>query len=1016
MDFKTQKAWQTQEITAQHRLPAHTPLCSWRSEHAAREDSQSESILILDGMWQFALFDSINSVPEVWPNRLPDMVPINVPGHWQLQGFDYPIYTNVRYPFPCDPPVVPDLNPTGCYLREFVLPKNWATDDQIRIIFDGVDSAFHLWCNGSWIGYSQDSRLPAEFDLTQNLKQGKNVLSVMVIRRCDGSYLEGQDMWNLSGIYRSVRLLAKPYSRITDLRINAGLNDNYTDGLLSLEIKTYNAEECSVRVALYDEENAEEGQILEQIHPLGTRHIDEKGAYKDRCHIAMKIPAAKQWSAEKPYLYRLIATLLDPELKPIESEGYDVGFRSVDIIAGQLCINGKPLLIRGVNKHEHDPATGHTETLQLVEQDLRLMKQNNFNAVRCSHYPHQPGFYRLCDRLGIYVVDEANIETHGVTPMSRLADDPVWANAFLERMMRMVARDFNHPCVIVWSLGNESGYGAAHDAMYQWTKREDPSRPIQYEGGGSNTYATDIICPMYARTDSDTLQHPDLGDKPSLKKWIGFVNENRPIILCEYAHAMGNSLGNFSDYWDMFRTHPRIQGGFIWDWVDQGLNKTDEQGRHYWGYGGDFGDAINDGQFCINGLVYPDRTSHPALLEAKRCQQPFTARLHESAGVEVTLQSEHLFLTCENETLNWEFSTKGQILAEGSLALALEPGAKGKFSLASTPPETTQPCWLNLWITQNTATAWCDANHEIARWQFSLPTQIHSRPAVKVKFAEIKESDIDYKIMAAENLWQINRNTGLVESWKKEGQQQLIEPLIDNFFRAPLDNDIGTSQAHKIDQSSWRARWKLAGIFALEHRCLAITADNVAGLIEVEHGYYQKDKLQIKTSWQHRFFQDGQMTVLIDVVVAGDMPPLPRVGASLRSANAVQKVNWFGLGPHENYPDRKASVDFAHWQQSIEDLHTNYIFPSENGLRCEVSELTLGDIEVRGKFHFSVSRYGQRQLEAATHTHQLSAVDGFYLYIDGFHMGVGGDDSWTPSVKLPYQLNKSFYQWGFSLK
>jgi beta-galactosidase len=314
-------------------------------------------------------------------------------------------------------------------------------------------------------------------------------------------------------------------------------------------------------------------------------------------------------------------SLIGTQGEVIECEASDVGFRNIEIINGQLSINGQPLLIRGVNKHEHDPASGHTENLASVERDLKLMKQNNFNAVRCSHYPHQPGFYRLCDRLGMYVVDEANLETHGVTPMGRLADDPMWATAFLERMTRMVSRDFNHPSIIIWSLGNESGYGAAHDAMYSWTKKTDPSRPVQYEGGGSATAVTDIICPMYARTHEDLPQGDDIGAKRSLTNWLDIASETRPIILCEYAHAMGNSLGNFSDYWQVFRGHPRLQGGFIWDWVDQGLTKLSAEGEEYWAYGGDFGERVNDRQFCINGLVFPDRSSHPALYEAKRCQQ-----------------------------------------------------------------------------------------------------------------------------------------------------------------------------------------------------------------------------------------------------------------------------------------------------------------------------------------------------------------------------------------------------------
>jgi beta-galactosidase len=865
MDFKTQRAWQTPDITSQHRMAAHTPLASWRDETGARQDGDSSSVLPLDGQWQFALFPRVEDVPDSWPGALDGMQAIKVPGNWQLQGFDYPIYTNVKYPFPCEPPVVPAENPTGCYRRTFSLPDNWGDEDQIRVIFDGVDSAFHLWCNDQWIGYSQDSRLAAEFDLSQHLLPGENTLSVMVIRLCDGSYMEDQDMWNLSGIYRSVRLLAKPFSRITDVRIKANLDDRYEHGELNLQVHTDNAEDCSVALAVYDES----GLLQQDTYPLGTGRVDENGGYADRCYITLPVQAPKQWSAEVPNLYRVTVTLLDKNQQTIESEAYDVGFRSVAILDGQLCINGQPLLIRGVNKHEHDPATGHAESLARVEQDLRLMKQHNFNAVRCSHYPHQPGFYRLCDRLGLYVVDEANIETHGVTPMGRLADDPLWANAFLERMVRMVSRDYNHPSIIIWSLGNESGYGAAHDAMYQWTKRHDDSRPIQYEGGGSNTNATDIICPMYART------HTDHGQKPSLNKWVGIADENRPIILCEYAHAMGNSLGNFSDYWDIFREHPRLQGGFIWDWVDQGLDKTSDDGAHFWAYGGDFGDQINDRQFCINGLIFPDRTIHPTLLEAKRCQQPYQARLDKRQGLAVTITSEYLFRTSDNEQLHWQVVSRSGVLASGSSAVDTAPGVSQRLELADAP-DSVEDCWLNLWIEQPLGSSWSAPGHEVARWQFVIPHKIDEPPALDQEPAQLSQTGAHYEIHAGASIWKLDMSTGLVVSWQKGGEEKLLEPLADNFFRAPLDNDIGTSQADHLDPHSWLARWQQAGIFGFEHRCLDIRSDIEQATVDAAHGFYHDNKLQITTNWHYAFSAAGTMDVSIDVQIDGDMPPFPR--------------------------------------------------------------------------------------------------------------------------------------------
>jgi len=1016
MDFKNQQAWQTPDVYGQHRMPSHTPLSSWRSEAAAREDATSKALMSLDGQWGFQLFASPEAVPDQWPESGAQLSPVVVPGNWQMQGFDRPVYTNVKYPFPCVPPKVPRENPTGCYWREFSVSQDWINDEQIRIVFDGVDSAFHLWCNDTWIGYSQDSRLPAEFDLSAVLQAGANTLKVVVLRYCDGSYLEDQDMWNLSGIYRSVYLLRKPAQRITDVQVTAGLDEAYKHGELSVCVRTEGAQDCGVRLGLYPLQENAASLLSDQVYPVGTRQIDEKGGYDDRCQLNLPVHSPRPWSAEQPNLYRLTVSLVNPNGKIVETEAFDIGFRAVEIINGQLCINGSPILVRGVNKHEHDPVHGHWESLEAVENDLRLMKQNNFNAVRCSHYPHQPGFYRLCNRLGLYVVDEANIETHGMTPMGALADDPRWVGAMLDRMTRMVARDFNHPCIVIWSLGNESGYGAAHDAMYQWSKRADPSRPVQYEGGGSATAATDIICPMYARTDRDLPQGPDLAPKPGLIKWATVANENRPLILCEYAHAMGNSLGNFADYWEAFRDYPRLQGGFIWDWVDQGLNRVKDGGETVWAYGGDFGDAVNDRQFCINGLVFPDRSPHPSLFEAKRCQQPFTARLSTRGGMSLVIASEHVFRATDNERLHWQIENEdGLVLAE-EVVLDLAPGESARFPISWDTQNPPHPCWLNVWIMQPEQTTWSPANHEVARWQFELVSRVEA-PVVPVAgaFAELTEIQDEIRVVAGDHVWGIDRTSGLLHSWQQDGKPMLIAPLQDNFLRAPLDNDIGVSEADRPDPRSWISRWRDAGFFDLQRRCLSLVTEPQQGRVVVEHGHFAGDKLLVKTRWDHRFLADGQMTASVQVFVTAGLPPLPRVGAQMSLQQVPQDVGWFGRGPHENYPDRLVSADVGRWRAPLDAMHTNYIFPSENGLRCDVSEAQIGTATISGRFHFAVSRYGREQLTESTHYHQLRPESGLHVSIDGYHMGIGGDDSWTPSTKPRYLLERTFYQWGFSL-
>ncbi|MGV0036443.1 MAG: beta-galactosidase [Candidatus Azotimanducaceae bacterium WSBS_2022_MAG_OTU7] len=1040
MNFLETKFWQTQEVTSLNRLPSHSPLHSWRDEQSALGNRQSASELSLDGTWQFRLFDNPLMVPGSWPGKLIDASDIQVPGNWQTQGFDTPIYTNVKFPFRVNPPHVPEANPTGCYLTSVDLPVHWHSDEQIRICFDGVDSAFYLWCNNRFVGYSQDSRLAAEFDLSTHLHPGENTIAVMVLRLCDGSYLEDQDMWNLSGIFRSVRLLRKPGQRIVDVKLDATLDDNNEHGLLKTKVITQNAKGCEVRVRIF---NSSRELIKEITKELGTAPVDEMGAYRDRLDTEINVPSPDPWSAETPNLYRVLVLLLDKEGTPIEIEGYHVGFRKVDIADGQLCLNGKPLLIRGVNKHEHDPTTGHTESLELVEKDLRLMKQHNFNAVRCSHYPHQPGFYDLCDRLGLYVVDEANIETHGLSPMNRLSDDPEWAGVFMERLTRMVNRDFNHPSIIIWSLGNESGYGRNHDAMYQWLKKTDPARPIQYEGGGSDTDATDIICPMYARTDSD-LETPFKHPKYGIIKWSEQPDEDRPIILCEYAHAMGNSLGNFSDYWDAFRAYPRLQGGFIWDWVDQGLAARSEDGTTFWAYGGDFGDEINDRQFCINGLVFPDRRIHPALLEAKRMQQPFQFSISTEPALSLSITSEHLFRTTDNEQLYWRLWAEDSTLASGDTNLTLGPGACVQLTLCQSAWETPNPIYLDIWVQQNAANHFASSKHEIARQQFVVNDFLGKNPLESSEESseessgkgeeeseeeghrgnsrqdttspKIQDETGKFQMRCGPSTFVIKKSSGELSSWLVDGTEQLHSPMSDSFARAPLDNDICSSQVDHPSPDSWLSKWQTSGLFDWEHRCLDLSLDDTGKKLSVRHGYYHADQLRLSSTWHYVFSMDGSVAITINVEVGKSTPPLPRIGALLRLSRDPGRVSWFGRGPHENYPDRKHSADFGQWDQPTSRMHTPYIFPSENGLRCDVHHAQIGAILIEGEFLLGVSHYSVNQLMEAQHEHELMPEAGLFVHIDGFHMGVGGDDSWHPSTKPGYLLASSTYHWGFCLR
>lgn len=1009
--------WENPAITHYAKLPSHPPFHSWRDQQQARLDKDSQSQQRLDGEWQFSYFTRPEAVPDTWlTDDLADSQPIKVPSNWQLAGYDRPIYTNVKYPIPVDPPFVPADNPTGCYSRLISLPADWLASGRTRILFNGVNSAFYLWCNGHWVGYSQDSRLPAEFDLTEYLSAGDNRLCVLVLRWSDGSYLEDQDMWRMSGIFRSVELLHKPATGFRDIRIDTRLDALFSQGSLEVMASIGPIDDThshwQVAVSLWRAEQC----IAETQSALGSAVIDERGPYPERVTLSLPVSAPQLWSAENPALYRVVVSLLDSEGKLIECEAYDAGFRQVSIQDGLLQLNGKPLLIRGVNRHEHHPANGQVMDEATMVQDILLMKQNNFNAVRCSHYPNNALWYRLCDRYGLYVVDEANIETHGMEPMSRLSDDPVWFQAYSERVTRMVQCNRNYPSIIIWSLGNESGHGATHDALYRWVKTTDPSRPVQYEGGGANSAATDIICPMYARVEED-LDIPAV-PKWSIKKWIGLPGETRPLILCEYAHAMGNSLGSFADYWQAFRQYPRLQGGFIWDWADQALEQTGEDGQVHWAYGGDFGDTPNDRQFCLNGLVFPDRSLHPAMFEVKKQQQFFQFSLIATKALQIAVTSEYLFRHSDNEQLRWTVEFNGDIIASGEQALQLAPGQRQVITLSDSCPQPAgDGCLtLNVAVVQPNATAWSDTGHQAAWEQWPLPhglalSDTPHRPATDVP--QLHETAEHYAVSHQDTRWQFDKRSGRLSQWYQADKPLLLTALADQFIRAPLDNDIGISEVDRKDPNAWVERWRSAGLFELEHRCLALDAAQLSDrvVIRAQHGYFYQGQLRLKSEWQTTFSAEGAMTTDIHVTRARDLPPLARVGVVCQLADAPEVVDWLGMGPHENYPDRLTSARFSRWQLPLDQMTTPYIFPTENGLRCDTRQLRLGAWQIAGNFHFSAGRYSTTQLAAASHWHLMQAESGVWLNLDAEHMGVGGDDSWSPSVHKAYLLEADEYQY-----
>ncbi|MCL9668014.1 beta-galactosidase [Rosenbergiella epipactidis] len=999
--------WQQPAVTQLNQLPAHPRYRSWRNRSHAIENLSSPSLQSLNGQWQFNFFTSPQKVPEEWLQEdLPEAKAITVPSNWQRQGYDVPIYTNVTYPIPVNPPQVPADNPTGCYSLTFSVEASWLTSGSTRIVFEGVNSAFYLWCNGIWIGYAQDSRLPSEFDLTSALRSGENRLAVMVLRWSDGSYLEDQDMWRMSGIFRDVGLVHKPSCYIKKWQLSSALTAQYTQAEVSIEVEVDGdySPQTSVEIEIWDDQQC----VVTQRTALGSAIVDERGAYSDRAKVKLAIPSPKLWSAESPTLYRVLLCLYHRD-QLIEVEASPLGLREVKIHQGQLQLNGQPLLIRGTNRHEHHPVTGQTVSLDAMRQDIVMMKQHNFNAVRCSHYPNHPDWYDLCDQYGLYVVDEANIETHGMVPMNRLSDDPCWLPAMMERVTRMVLRDLNHPSIIIWSLGNESGYGHNHDALYQWIKQYDPTRPVQYEGGGANTPATDIVCPMYARVSQDQC-FPAV-PKWSITKWISLPGEQRPLILCEYAHAMGNSLGGFAAYWRAFRQYPRLQGGFIWDWADQSLQAYDDYGQPYAAYGGDFGDTPNDRQFCMNGLVFADRTPHPSLFEAKYHQQFFQFNLEQDA---LSVTSEYLFRHTDNEQLHWTVAQQGEIIAEGTFPLSLAPRETRSYPLELPDLTDAYHVWLTVKVVQPNATPWSEAGHCVATEQWQLPTPLRlPTPSTSSEQVSIEECEEALILRSGAQQWTFSRDTGLLSQWTRNQIEQLLTPLTDNFTRAPIDNDIGISEVTRIDPNAWVERWKAAGMYSLTCSCLELKYIQEQNTITVTtvHAYYADKALRFLSRKHFTFSGAGELTIAVEVERSVDAPPPARIGLTCQFASQYPEVSWLGLGPHENYPDRCSAAQYDRWTLPLAAMHTDYVFPCENGLRGGTQQLNYGPHLIQGDFHFSLSRYSQHQLMTTTHRHLLKPEAGTWLVLDGFHMGIGGDDSWSPSVAAPFILTAPRFQY-----
>jgi beta-galactosidase len=949
---------------------------------------------------------------------------IRVPSNVELEGYGYPIYTNITYPWqPANPPDIGgDYNPVSSYRRSFEVPTSW-DGGEVYLTFDGVNSFFYVWLNGKKLGFSKDSRTPATFRLTPHLKPGANLLAVEVFRWNDGSYLEDQDFWRLSGIFRDAYIWSTPKTHIRDFVVRTELDNAFTDATLVVNAElSGNASGSLVEAALVGPDGRE---VFRETF-VGT-------SSPSTLRLSKLITAPKKWSAETPSLYTLFLNLKDAQGRTTETIPWRVGFRSVAIKNGQLLVNGMPTLFRGVNRHEWDPDHGQVMTREGMIQDIRLMKQNNINAVRACHYPNVPEWYALCDEFGLYIIDEANIESHGMGYSERtLGAVPSWGPAHLDRTIRMYERDKNHACIVTWSLGNEAGFGDNFRATYAWLKQHDPSRAVQYECHRSGE-ATDIICPMYPSVES-------------VLDYAAFPRE-KPFIMCEYAHAMGNSTGDIWAYWRPIYDGARsLQGGFIWDWVDQGLRTPIPPGRKiiplenpksisvdpalgtFFAYGGTFGPAnvASDGNFCANGLVNADRRPHPGLAEVKKVYQPIQVRAGDLTHNEIVLKNWNDFMPLDGWlSTHWSLVADGQVLQQGTLeTLTLAPREQ-KTIFVPVQPFVSAPAteyFLELSFVLKTATPWAEAGHEVAWEQFKLPVSTPAVTQPKQSSAPLEVQQTADRVIAKGPHFsaEFSKKSGLLVSLRSEGVELLAGPLGPHFWRAPVDNDRGNKMS---DDSPSKDKWTLSGmgIWRTAHERISSLRVDVAGTpgrdLRVTMNGELPDQLgRIQLVWTI----NGSGEILVEETYSprptGAVAELPRFGMQTTLRAGFDQLVWFGKGPQETYADRQ-DARVGRFRGTVHEQAYPYIKPQETGNKEQVRWVTLTNAEGKGLLAVGAPWLSVNALHHTTedlfcatqkenfYPYQLPDRDTVTLNLDLRQRGLGGDNSWGAQPHQAYRFS-----------
>lgn len=1016
--------WENPAVIAINKEPAHATLVPYPDEQSALKGDRSTSAWLksLNGKWKFRYVPKPADAPRDFYREdfsVKGWDEIEVPANWEMQGYGIPIYTNITYPFsPVDPPHIPhDNNPVGSYRRDFEIPDAWS-GMQVILHFGGVRSAFYVWVNGEKVGYSQGSCLPAEFNITPYIRTGSNTLAVRVYRWCDGSYIEDQDHWRMSGIYRDVYLCAVPAVTIFDLFVRTDLDEQYRDATIMIRprLRTFTNQDLkgwTVQAQLYDSQN--QPVFAEPLTRQAADILNERYPQRDNVKFALlqqKVTNPKKWSAEHPNLYTLVLALKDAKGNTVEAKSCKVGFRKVELKQGQLLINGRPVLLYGVNRHDHHERHGKVVTTKSMLQDILLMKRFNFNAVRTSHYPNDPRWYDLCDRYGIYLIDEANIESHDIGGL--LSNNPAWHSAFVERAIRMVERDKNHPSIIFWSLGNESGSGPNHAAMAGWIHDYDPTRPVHYEGAqGSPTDApyVDVVSHMY----------------PKVETIVGLANnkiDDRPVVMCEYAHSMGNSTGNLKEYWDAVRSNRRLIGGFIWDWVDQGLVKKTPTGQEYWAYGGDFGDKPNSGNFCINGVVWPDRTPKPAMAECKKVFQCIEVKPMDLNKGKVRVINRYHFTNVGEFDVAWTLSEDGEVIQKGTIKpLDIAPGARKPVTVPIEQPPLTPGAeyWLRFSFRLRRNTLWARKGHEVAWNQFKMPFDVSPAPKADVTTMpslKVRQSSDAVTITGKDFTLTVGNKSGAIESFRFRNKELITSPLIPNFWRAPTDNDRcrGSNTPKRL------GLWRQAG------------PNRKIGNITVEQLKPQVVRIIVPVQLPvgdcdyrstYTVYGSGEVIVESRLKPGGKLPDLPRFGMQMAIPGQFSTMTWYGRGPHETYWDRKTGAAVGEYCGPVEEQISEYVRPQENGNKTDVRWVALTNKNGAGLLAvgmplLSVSAwpFTMQDLEDAEHVHELPRRDTITVNLDYKQMGVGGDDTWSVKSRphKEYTLPARPYSYSFRLR